>query len=283
MQEFKEFVGYLESLRQEKQKRHLQEVSIKSITEEIREALKELEEELEQVEEPEGNPLTEAKVDETDDDTLASFAEEVAQTLQKAWETKQQEEMREAKHKMKRRLTEAEREDEDLELDLDEEDLELDLDDEDIKIDVEDVDEDGDLEAEIELKDADLSDDEELDIDVDIKGAVESEEHVREEMDLLHTLLERVEEAIELLRKVVGEETEEMAEAASCPAPRRMRESRVKKPVIDEVTRQRIRERIKRKLQETRVVKPVAESRTSGSVEDPLLDLERIKRLAGLK
>ena len=282
MQEFKDFVGYLESLRQEKQKRHLQEVSIKSITEEIREALKELEEELEQVEELEGNPLTEAKVDETDDDTLASFAEEVAQTLQKAWETKQREEMREAKHKMKRRLTEAEREDEDLELDLDEEDLELDLDDEDIKIDVEDVDEDGELEAEIELKDADLSDDEELDIDVDIKGAVESEEHVREEMDLLHTLLERVEEAIELLRKVVGEETEEMAEAASCPKPRRMRESRVKKPVIDEVTRQRIRERIKRKLQETRVVKPVAESRTSGSVEDPLLDLERIKRLAGL-
>lgn len=282
MQEFKDFVGYLESLRQEKQKRHLQEVSIKSITEEIREALKELEEELEQVEEPEGNPLTEAKVDETDDDTLASFAEEVAQTLQKAWETKQQEEMREAKHKMKRRITEAEHEDEDLDLDLDEEDLELDLDDEDIKIDVEDVDEDGELEAEIELKDADLSDDEELDIDVDIKGAVESEEHVREEMDLLHTLLERVEEAIELLRKVAGEETEEMAEAASCPTPRRMRESRVKKPVIDEVTRQRIRERIKRKLQETRVVKPVAESRTSGSVEDPLLDLERIKRLAGL-
>lgn len=273
MQEFKDFVGYLESLRQEKQKRHLQEVSIKSITEEIRETLKELEEELDQVEEPEGNPLTEAKVDETDDDTIASFAEEVAQTLQKAWETKQQEEMREAKHKMKLRLAEAEHEDEDLELDLD---------DEDIKIDVEDVDEDGDLEAEIGLKDADLSDDEELDIDVDIKGAVESEEHVREEMDLLHTLLERVEEAIELLRKVAGEKTEEMAEAASCPTPRRMRESRVRKPVIDEATRQRIRERIQRKLQETRVVKPVAESRTSGSVEDPLLDLERIKRLAGL-
>lgn len=282
MQEFKDFVGYLESLRQEKQKKHLQEASIKSITEEIREALKELEEELEQVEEPEGNPLTEAKVDETEDDTLARFAEEVAQTLQKAWETKQQEEMREAKHKMKRRLTEAEHEDEDLELDLDEEDLELNLDDEDIEIDVEDVDEDGEPEAEIELKDADLSDDEELDIDVDIKGAVESEEHVREEMDLLHTLLERVEEAIELLRKVAGEETEEVAEAAACPAPRRMRESRVRKPVIDEATRKRIRERIKRKLQETRVVKPVAESRTSGSVEDPLLDLERIKRLAGL-
>lgn len=275
MQEFKDFVGYLESLRQENQKKHLQEASIKSITEEIREALKELEEELDQVEEPEGNPLTEAKVDETDDDTIASFAEEVAQTLQKAWETKQQEEMREAKHKMKLRLAEAEHEDEDLELDLD-------LDDEDIKIDVEDVDEDGDLEAEIGLKDADLSDDEELDIDVDIKGAVESEEHVREEMDLLHTLLERVEEAIELLRKVAGEKTEEMAEAASCPTPRRMRESRVRKPVIDEAIRQRIRERIQRKLQETRVVKPVAESRTSGSVEDPLLDLERIKRLAGL-
>jgi hypothetical protein len=274
MQEFKDFVGYLESLRQEKQKRHLQEASIKSITEEIREALRELEEELEQAEEPEGNPLTEAKVDETDDDTLASFAEEVAQTLQKAWETKQQEEMREAKHKKRMRpLAEAHDEDEELELDLD---------DEDIEVTIEDVDEDGDLEAEIGLKDADLSDDEELDIDVDIKGAVESEEHVREEMDLLHTLLERVEEAIELLRKVAGEETEEMTEAASCPTPRRMRESRVKKSVIDEVTRQRIRERIKRKLQETRVVKPVAESRTSGSVEDPLLDLERIKRLAGL-
>jgi DNA-binding ferritin-like protein len=274
MQEFKDFVGYLESLRQEKQKRHLQEASIKSITEEIREALKELEEELEQAEEPEGNPLTEAKVDETDDDTIASFAEEVAQTLQKAWETKKQEEMREAKHKKcMHPLAEAHDEDEELELDLD---------DEDIEVTIEDVDEDGDLEAEIGLKDADLSDDEELDIDVDIKGAVESEEHVREEMDLLHTLLERVEEAIELLRKVAGEETKEMTEAASRATPRRRWESRVKKSVIDEAARQRIRERIKRKLQETRVVKPVAESRTSGSVEDPLLDLERIKRLAGL-
>ena len=269
MKEFSSFVEYLESLRKEKEK-NLQEASINAITEEIKEAIAELEEELENLESEtlnlEEEALSEARSDE--------FARKVAQAMQNAFlerenEYEEEEDMKEVRHRKNKRdllerghLYEAEHEEEEME-EHHEDDEELDID-----IDIEDLDEDGDIDVQVNVEEEDEEeeeeveemDEEDIDLDINIKGAVESEKHMNEEMQLLNVLLERVEEAISLLR--------EMAES-------KVTESRYRK------VRQSVKNDLKRrlgKLRETRVVKPTA----SENLERVGLDMERIKRLAGL-